>query len=89
MDDIYEDPRHPYTIALLAALPRVDRRRDNRLKAIRGAPPNLLVEPHGCPFAPRCEAVIERCLVENPELVQVNAGHKAACWVDIKAGAPR
>jgi ABC-type dipeptide/oligopeptide/nickel transport system ATPase component len=47
------------------------------------------VEPHGCPFAPRCESVIERCLVENPELALVDTGHKAACWVDIKTGAPR
>jgi oligopeptide transport system ATP-binding protein len=89
VEDIYEDPRHPYTIALLDALPRVDRRRHNRLKAIRGAPPNLLVEPHGCPFAPRCESVIERCSVENPELLQVNDGHKVACWVNVKTGAPR
>jgi oligopeptide transport system ATP-binding protein len=53
VDDLYEDPRHPYTLALLAALPRADRRRDRRLKSIPGAPPNLVVEPHGCPFAPR------------------------------------
>jgi len=89
VDDIYEDPRHPYTIALLEALPRVDRRRHNRLKAIHGAPPNLLVEPHGCPFAPRCDAVIDRCLIENPELLQVNDGHKIACWVNVKTGDPR
>ena len=49
VDDLYENPRHPYTLALLAALPRVDRRRDDRLKSIPGAPPNLLVEPHGLP----------------------------------------
>ena len=89
VNDIYEDPRHPYTVALLEALPRVDRRRHNRLKAIRGAPPNLLVEPHGCPFAPRCEVAIERCSGENPELRYVNGGHKVACWVNIKTGAPR
>ncbi len=56
VDDIYENPLHPYTLALLEALPRVDRRRDRRLKSIPGAPPNLLVAPHGCPFAPRCES---------------------------------
>jgi len=90
VDDIYEDPRHPYTIALLEALPRVDRRRgSSRLKAIHGAPPNLLVEPHGCPFAPRCEVAVEQCSVENPKLLQVNDGHKVACLVDVKTGAPR
>jgi len=89
VDDLYEDPRHPYTMALLAALPRADRRRDRRLKSIPGAPPNLVVEPHGCPFAPRCERVIDRCMNENPVLTQVAANHKIACWIDVQTGAPR
>jgi oligopeptide/dipeptide ABC transporter ATP-binding protein len=77
---LYERPLHPYTLALLAALPRVDRRREKRLKSIPGAPPNLLVEPHGCPFAPRCDYVIDRCRVEMPPLAPVGPNHKAACW---------
>jgi oligopeptide transport system ATP-binding protein len=84
--DIYERPKHPYTLALLAALPRVDKRRDKRLKSIPGAPPNLLVEPHGCPFAPRCEYVFERCLAENPNLRTIAGDHRIACWVDIDTG---
>lgn len=84
VDDIYENPLHPYTNALLAALPRVDRRRDKRLKSIPGAPPNLLIEPHGCPFAPRCEYAIDRCREENPVLVSINDQHRLACWVNIK-----
>ena len=83
VDDIYEHPLHPYTIALLNALPRVDRRRENRLKSIPGAPPNLLVEPHGCPFAPRCEFVTNQCRTENPKLVSINDQHRVACWVNI------
>jgi len=89
VDDLYDNPRHPYTLALLAALPRVDRRRDRRLKSIPGAPPNLLVEPHGCPFAPRCEFVIERCRAETPPLTPVAPGHQIACWVDIDTGTAR
>jgi oligopeptide transport system ATP-binding protein len=85
---LYEDPCHPYTHALLGALPRVDRRRDKRLKSIAGAPPSLLMEPHGCPFAPRCEYVIERCRAEIPSLKEVGPGHTIACWVDIRKGAP-
>jgi oligopeptide/dipeptide ABC transporter ATP-binding protein len=89
VQDLYDSPSHPYTLALLAALPRVDRRRDQRLRSIPGAPPNLLVQPHGCPFAPRCEFVIEQCRHENPALIQVDKNHYTACWVDIKTGRPR
>jgi oligopeptide/dipeptide ABC transporter ATP-binding protein len=88
VDDLYEDPRHPYTLALLAALPRVDRRRDHRLKSIPGAPPSLLVEPRGCPFAPRCELAFERCWSENPPLEPIAPRHRIACWVDVQTGEP-
>ena len=90
VDDLYEDPRHPYTLALLAALPRVDRRRDHRLHSIPGAPPNLLVEPKGCPFAARCELVFDRCREETPPLIHVASNHhQAACWIDVTTGKPR
>ena len=85
---LYEDPRHPYTQALLAALPRADRRRKgSRLKSIPGAPPNLIALPKGCPFAPRCTFLIERCWSENPTLDSINSGHQIACWVDITKGS--
>jgi oligopeptide transport system ATP-binding protein len=89
VETLYDNPCHPYTLALLAALPRVDRRRDKKLKSIPGAPPNLLVEPKGCPFAPRCEYVQERCTQENPVLTEVAPGHQIACWVDVNTGAAR
>jgi len=89
VDDIYDDPRHPYTLALLAALPRVDHRRKQRLKSIPGAPPNLLIEPHGCPFAVRCEFAFDHCREENPQLVSIANEHQIACWLDTKTGKPR
>jgi len=90
VDDLYEDPRHPYTLALLDALPRVDHRRDRRLRSIPGAPPNLLVEPKGCPFAARCELVFDHCRKEMPPLIPVSANHhQAACWFDVTTGKPR
>ncbi|MBL8061437.1 MAG: ABC transporter ATP-binding protein [Anaerolineales bacterium] len=89
VEDLYDSPSHPYTLSLIAALPRVDRRRDQRLKSIPGSPPNLLVEPKGCPFAPRCEFVMEKCRQENPMLAEIGSDHFAACWVDVKTGAPR
>jgi oligopeptide transport system ATP-binding protein len=90
VDDLYDDPRHPYTKALLAALPRVDLRREKRLHSIPGAPPNLLMEPKGCPFAARCEYVFEHCLIEMPPLIQIAPKqHQAACWFDVTTGKPR
>jgi oligopeptide/dipeptide ABC transporter ATP-binding protein len=77
-------------LALLDALPRVDRRRDRRLRSIPGAPPNLLVEPKGCPFAARCELVFDHCREEMPPLIQVAPNHhQAACWIDVTTGKPR
>ena len=89
VDDLYDSPLHPYTLALLQALPRADRRREKNLKSIQGVPPNLLSEPRGCLFAPRCEYVQERCINENPLLVEIENKHKAACWVNVKAGGLR
>ncbi len=87
--DLYEKPQHPYTNALLAALPRVDQRRDSRLQSIPGAPPNLLVKPHGCPFAPRCNFALEHCRDVNPPLEMIGSDHRVACWVDMTTGKPR
>jgi len=96
VDDLYDRPQHPYTIALLAALPRVDRKRERRLLSIPGAPPNMLIQPKGCPFAPRCSFVKDRCVNENPYLENVSLDehsydkshdHRVACWVDVRTGA--
>ena len=78
---LYASPMHPYTQALLEALPRVDKRRGQRLCSIPGAPPSLLVEPKGCPFAPRCNKTMDRCLSEIPSLRLIGSEHKAACWL--------
>jgi oligopeptide transport system ATP-binding protein len=89
VDDLYEDPRHPYTQALLAALPRVDRRRDSHLQSIPGAPPNLLAAPIGCPFTPRCKYAFDHCRIEMPPIINVAPNHAAACWWDLTTGKPR
>ncbi len=89
VDNLYEDPRHPYTLMLLQALPRADQRQHQRLKSIPGAPPNLLVAPTHCPFAARCEFAVDLCWEENPPLTQVEPGHKIACWIDVRTGGPR
>jgi oligopeptide transport system ATP-binding protein len=85
---VYADPRHPYTLGLLGSLPRVDGRHARRLVNIDGRPPDLLQEPTSCPFAPRCNYVIDKCWETNPTLRQVETDHEIACWVDVKSATP-
>jgi len=81
--DLYGDPRHPYTIALLGSLPRVDEIREEKLSSIEGLPPDLIDLPSGCPFEARCVYAIEKCRTERPELEPVAPRHRIACWVDV------
>ena len=83
VDDIYANPRHPYTLGLLRSIPRLDLGRQKRLIPIEGLPPDLLELPNQCPFAPRCSFAVEKCWQENPPLEEVGPGHRSACWVDI------
>lgn len=79
VEALYERPRMPYTLGLLGSIPRVDRREKASLVPIEGNPPNLLTEPAGCPFAPRCPMRIEACDRGEPPLQGVEPGHLAAC----------
>jgi oligopeptide transport system ATP-binding protein len=83
VNDIYAQPRHPYTLGLLRSIPRLDLGRQKRLVPIDGLPPDLLEPPTHCPFAPRCQFAMDKCWQENPPLVEVALHHKAACWVDL------
>ena len=87
--ELYQNPRHPYTLGLLGSLPRLDEDKPVRLKSIEGFPPDLIALPKGCPFAARCEYKIGKCTEENPLLAPVGPGHKAACWVDVTTGGAR
>ena len=84
VDDLYADPRHPYTAALLRSLPQVSS--SELLEVIEGLPPELQEEPVGCPFAPRCSFVKDKCREQNPPLETFAPQHKAACWIDIRTG---
>ncbi len=77
---IYHDPRHPYTLGLLASVPRMDQPRGNRLVPIEGQPPDLTRLDNGCAFRPRCRFAADRCANEFPALDIVDDGHSAACW---------
>lgn len=83
--DLYSQPLHPYTEGLLNSLPRmIDRQDDRRLEPITGRPPDLVSLPTGCPFLSRCPYSIERCVDENPPLMEVEPDHEIACWVDVR-----
>jgi len=84
--ELYENPRHPYTIGLLGSLPRMDMEERKELSSIDGMPPVLFAKPNYCPFAPRCTYAIERCRQENPPLETLEGGHKVACWVKPQVG---
>ena len=79
--DIYQSPRHPYTLGLLRSVPRLDLPRKAKLDPIDGQPPDPANLGPGCSFAPRCKFAIEKCLHEVPPLTPVRAGHLSACWV--------
>ncbi|WP_312721833.1 ABC transporter ATP-binding protein [Mobilicoccus sp.] len=79
VDQIYGHPLMPYTVGLLGSIPRVDSGEKRSLVPIEGNPPNLLVEPTGCPFAPRCPISTDACLDGEPPLQGVEPGHQAAC----------
>jgi oligopeptide/dipeptide ABC transporter ATP-binding protein len=78
---VLQHPRHPYTRALLDALPHPEAARDTPLIAIKGAPPSPQQIPAGCPYHPRCAYAIEVCSTEDPPLAPVN-GRRLACHVD-------
>ena len=83
VEDLYEDPRHPYTIGLLGAVPRLDTEEGEQLASIDGQPPNLYEELNLCPFAPRCPYVMDRCWQERPLLRTVSPQHRIACFYDV------
>ena len=77
--DIFNNPSHPYTEALLASVPKMDQDVD-RLYSIEGQPPPLHDLPPGCAFAERCPVVMEKCHSEYPDPTTVAEGHTASCW---------
>jgi oligopeptide transport system ATP-binding protein len=79
-EEIFANPRHPYTVGLLKSIPRLDQRRRTKLEPIRGLPPDLIDLPDMCPFVPRCNYAREKCEQKNPPLLEVGPGHWAACW---------
>ena len=85
---VYSDPRHPYTLGLLASVPRLDLAAVEKLVPIEGLPPDLARLPPGCSFYPRCTFRTDKCREEYPPLQLVGENHYAACWVDVRKERP-
>jgi oligopeptide transport system ATP-binding protein len=80
-DAIYNEPKHPYTVGLIASVPRLDLPRQHDLNVIEGLPPNLArLSKNMCPFSPRCKMAIDKCRKERPELEPVGKEHLSACF---------
>jgi oligopeptide/dipeptide ABC transporter ATP-binding protein len=77
---LFQNPKHPYTIGLLNSIPSVTGQERKRLFSIQGNLPNPIMIPRGCSFAPRCGRVIETCSKNSPALEAVEKDHQAACW---------
>ncbi|MHB1468203.1 MAG: dipeptide/oligopeptide/nickel ABC transporter permease/ATP-binding protein [Solirubrobacteraceae bacterium] len=80
VETLAKGPSHPYTQALMAAVPRLDDDRSRPLAGIPGQPWRLGEESPGCAFAPRCPHALERCRVQQPDLLERQEGHRVACW---------
>ena len=80
LDQVYKEPKHPYTVGLLNSVPTLDLDADVRLQPIRGEIPNLIDLPKGCAFIDRCDYAGQKCEESEPELEEVEDAHFGACW---------
>ncbi len=87
--ELFNSPKHPYTVSLLESIPSMTTERGTKLTAIPGAPPDMVHLPTGCPFAPRCTYVQDKCREELPPLDPLSYGHTLRCWVDVDSGKLR
>ena len=87
--ELFGNPQHPYTRALLKTIPTIHGERAARLTIIEGQPPIMVGPPSSCPFRDRCDVAFERCARENPPRYDLGEGHDTACFFDARTGAPR
>ena len=79
--DVFYNPKHPYTQALLRAVPRLDVEEDQELESIEGTPPNMIAPPAGCAFCTRCKHCMKICQKMEPPAYEFEDGHTAQCWL--------
>jgi oligopeptide transport system ATP-binding protein len=81
LNEIFYDPKHPYTWGLLRSVPRLDSNTHDELVPIPGTPPDLFAPPKGCAFAARCPYAMEICKEQDPAHIKISDSHSAACWL--------
>lgn len=83
-EEIFYHPQHPYTLALLGSVPKLEWKNKQLLQTIKGTPPDLISPPKGCAFAKRCNYCMNVCLEEMPEITDFKTGHHTRCWLHHK-----
>ena len=86
--ELFANPRHPYTQALLASVPLADPKTKRLTPLIEGDVPSPINPPSGCAFHTRCRYAMERCKIETPQLVEVGGVHRVACFLNEGTGGP-
>lgn len=81
-DEIFNNPKHPYTKKLLASVPRLDMKKNEPLHSIDGTPPDLYIPPKGCAFYDRCHKAMKICKTNMPDFSEDSETHKSRCWLN-------
>lgn len=80
-DEIFYNPKHPYTFSLLRSVPKLSDKKQKKLYSLTGTPPDLINPPIGCPFAARCKFAMKICKVKHPEVTYFGETHESYCWL--------
>ncbi len=83
--EIFAEPKHPYTQGLIKSVPRLDQAQGDRLRSIRGQPPNVIDLPDCCPFYPRCDKAMDICKRKYPATTEYGNGRAVSCWLYTEA----
>ena len=82
VDEVFKEPKHPYTRKLLGSVPRLDMDRMETLHSIHGTPPDLYIPPKGCPFFDRCDEAMIICKEHMPDKEFHTESHYSCCWLN-------